>query len=328
MVHKDVCILGEGAFGTAIAMLLAHNGYTVRLWCYDAAVAQVIKEKHVNERYFPGVTLSSRIEPTTNINQALTDVRWVFEAIPVKYLRSVLIQVKPYFQHNQVWVILSKGIEQDSLLLPSQIVDNVFTVPIQKAVVTGPSFAHEVAQKQITAVALSSTDHVIAHELHTVLANDYFHLYITPDIIGVQIGAALKNVIALGIGMLDGAQYGDNPKAFFFTKGLQEIAHISVMLGGHQETIYGLAGVGDLVLTSLGKSSRNLEIGRRLGKGEKLETIIQKIGSIPEGINTVVAFYQLLQKYSIQAPLCQGIYELIFGTQTIETVLKQLFNKS
>lgn len=324
---KTVCILGEGAWGTAVATLLAHNGFKVRLWCYDAAVAQTIKEKQVNDRYLPGIQLSKHIEAITDLSQATCGVRWIFEAIPIKYLRSVLEKAKPCFVPEQVWVVLSKGIEQDSLLLPTQILDDVFKTTVQKAIFAGPSFADEVARKQITAVSVAATDCTLAHELQVMLANDYFRPYFSTDIIGVQIGAALKNVITLGVGILDGAGYGDNPKAFFITRGLKEMAHVSMLLGGKEETIYGLAGVGDLVLTSLGKLSRNLEVGRRLGNGEALDTIIQKTGYIPEGINTVIAVNQLMQKKGTMLPLCHGIYAIIQGKQKVQQLFEQLLRE-
>ncbi len=320
-------MIGEGAWGTAVATVLAENGYIVKLWCQDPKVADTIKKKRVNERYLPNIKLGEKIQPITDLKAATCDVAWVFEAIPVKFLRSVLEQAKDCFSQDQVWVVLSKGIEQNSLLLPTQMIDEVFGAKTKKAVFAGPSFAKEVATKQITAVSIAASDCTIGLQLRQLLANNYFRPYVTTDMIGVQVGAALKNVITLGIGLLDGAGYHDNAKAFFLTRGLNEMAQIAVGLGGKQETLYGLSGVGDLVLTSMGKLSRNLQVGRNLGKGETLSTILQQTGYVPEGINTVKSVCQLAKKLEIDAYVCRGIYEIIFEGKSVQSMLEELMQQ-
>jgi len=321
---KSVCMIGEGAWGTAVATLLVHNGYTVKLWCHDASVVDTIKQTRENKRYLPGIMLDEKIEPTAQLDEAVCGVQYVFEAIPITYLRSVLQDAKPCFSQEQIWVVLSKGIEQDTLLLPTQILDDVFGTDVQKAMFAGPSFAHDVASKQITAVTIGTPDCAFGSELQKMLANEYFRPYFSTDMIGVQVGSALKNVITLGIGMLDGAGYTDNPKAFLFARGLHEIVQLAQTLGGKQETIYGLSGVGDLVLTAMGKLSKNLEVGRRLGAGQSLDEILEQTGYIPEGINTVKAVNQLIAKHKLPLPICQGIYEVIFESQSLEAMLKKL----
>lgn len=324
---KRVCVIGEGAWGTAVATLLAANGYAVNLWCHDADVCQTIATQHKNERYLPGIQLSEKIEPTIDLTQAVCDVTWIFEAIPVKFLRSVLEQARTCFDPQQVWVILSKGIEQKTLMFPSQMVDAVFDHAVNKAIFAGPSFAHDLANKQITAVTIAATDCAIGLALQQMLANDYFRPYISLDMIGVQVGAALKNVIALGIGILDGAGFTDNAKAFIFTRGLHEMVKLARALGGKQETLYGLSGVGDLVLTSMGKLSRNLAVGRRLGQGDDVNTILRETGYIPEGINTVQSVHQLLQKNGLDLPICDGIYQIIFEHKPLHEVITALMQR-
>jgi len=291
---KRVTVIGEGAWGTAVATLLATNGYQVILWCHDKEVAEIIKNKKYNERYLPDIKLSDNIQSTTDLSEALIDVDWVFEAIPVVFLRSLLLQALPWISTDQRWVVLSKGIEQKTLLLPTQIIDDVFNKKVKKAVFAGPSFAYEVATKQITAVTVAAPDCSIGQELQQLLANDFFRPYISLDLIGVQAGAALKNVITLGIGLLDGAGYNDNTKAFFMTRGFHEIVQLACAMGGKAETVYGLSGFGDLVLTSMGKRSRNLEVGQRLGRGEQLATILDQTGYTPEGVNSVASMCQLI----------------------------------
>ena len=326
-MSKQVGILGEGAWGTAIATVLARNGYIVKLWCYHASVAEQITKTGINEQFLPGIKLSKSIIPVTRIEDVVCGSELIFEAIPVKYLRDVITKARNCFTDAQTWIVLSKGIENKTLLLPSQIIDDVFQKKVKQAIVAGPSFAMDVAKEQITAVALASSDCAIAQHIQSVLANNYFRPYITTDTIGVQIGAALKNVITLAIGMLDGAGYTDNTKAFIFTRGLHEISTLIPVLGGKQETAYGLSGIGDVVLSAFGKLSKNLEVGKRLGHREKLDTILQETGYIPEGINTVQSLHELLQIKMLDLPICQGVYEIIFKDVPIASFLKKLMNK-
>lgn len=321
---KHIAMIGEGAWGTAVATLLAHNGFQVRMWCHHTELVDAINTTHRNERFLPGIILDKKIKAVATIDEAVCDAQWIFQAIPVKFLRSVLQQAVPCVRSDQIWVVLSKGIEQNSLLFPSQIMDEVFTTHVATAIFAGPSFAIDVAQKKITAICVAATDCDIGTSLQKIVANEYFRPYITTDIIGVQTGAALKNVIALGIGILDGAGYTDNTKAFLLTRGLYEMAHIAQVLGGNQQTIYGLAGVGDLVLTSMGSASRNVAVGQQLAKGQSLDTILRETGHIPEGINTVQAVYQLMKKHDIVLPICKGIYEVIFNKKSVQDFLKTL----
>jgi glycerol-3-phosphate dehydrogenase (NAD(P)+) len=322
-----VCILGEGAWGTSIATLLAHNGLKIKLWCYDPAVAQTIKKTRFNERYLPNIYLDPAIEPHTYLKEALENVEIIFEAIPVKFLRSVVEQGKPFVSKKCLWVILSKGIEQNTLLFPTEIVENVLGYELKKAVLVGPSFAREVAEKKITAVTLAAQDCEVGLFLQSLLANEYFRPYLSLDLIGVQVGAALKNVIALAIGMLDGAGFSENAAAFIFARGFHEIVQIAQALGSKADTLYGLSGIGDLVLTAMGSMSKNREVGKRLGQGESLESILHKTGYIPEGINTVQAVYQIMLKKNLDLPVCQGIYEIIKQQKTISEFLEELMTR-
>jgi glycerol-3-phosphate dehydrogenase (NAD(P)+) len=322
MKNKEVALLGAGAWGTAIAQLLAHNGYTVRLWCHDPDVAEAIARDGENKKYLPGILLDEKIIPTTDLAQAICGVRLIFEAIPVAYLRGVLEHARACATEDQVWVVLSKGIENKTLLFPTQIIDEVFHLPIKKAVFAGPSFAREVAEGAITGVAIGATDGDLGQELQQMLTNEYFRAYTTTDVMGVQVGAALKNVISIGIGILEGAGYGDNPKAFLLTCGLQEMVQLAQAMGGKQETLYGFSGVGDLILTSMGKGSRNREVGRRIGQGESLDAIFSGIAWVAEGINTLKSVVDLAQKHTVQVPICSGVYDVVFGRATVADMMQ------
>lgn len=324
---KKITILGEGAWGTAVATLLAHNGYAVKLWCYHANLVDQINTTRYNERYLPGIQLSKHITAVASLEEALFEAEWVFEAIPVKYLRSILEKVKPYYHATQRWVALSKGIEQDTLYVPTELIADVLGSAVQQSVLAGPSFARDLALKTITAVTIAAPDCEHAKELQHLLANDYFRPYISTDMIGVQAGAALKNVVAIGIGMLDGAGHTDNAKAFVLTRGLYEMAELAMKLGGRQETVYGLSGIGDLALTAMGSLSRNLEVGKKLGQGQSLETILNETGYTPEGINTVASVHELMRKYDVQLSICSGIYEVVFEKKSLQHMLQELMRQ-
>ncbi len=318
-----ISVLGEGAWGTAIAKLLAHNGYSVTLWCYDGAVCETIEKKRVNERYLPGVILSDRITPTIDMQRAVESVDLIFEAIPVKFLSNVLRSAAPYYSNQQYWIVLSKGIEQGSLQLPTEIVDAVFHDTVHKAVVVGPSFAHELANEQMTALMIASENRVVAKQIQKVMEASYCKTFISDDVCGVQLCAALKNVMALCIGMIDGAQFGENARAYIFTRGLQEIVELCVAYGGSIDTAYGLAGIGDLVLTAMSNASKNHKVGVLLGQGLPLEDIIQRFGAVPEGINTSQSIHELAQRKNMNMPILNGIYRMLFEKLPLQVFLQQ-----
>lgn len=317
-------MLGGGAWGTAMASLLAENGYTVYLWCYEQDVTNCIAHKHVNERYLPDIKLSPLIIPTTDLKDVFTQVQIVFQAIPVAHMRAVFELVKPYVGAQHRFVVLSKGLEQDTLMLPSQIIADVLGSKLCIAGVAGPSFAHDVALKSVTALSVASSCPDFVHEIQKLIENNYCRTYSCTDLIGVQCGGAFKNVLALGIGILDGAECTDNTKAFVFTHGLAEMALCAQALGGKKETLYGLSGVGDLVLTSMGHLSRNAYLGKCLGKGKSIEEVVQELGTVPEGVNTVQSVYQLAQRHHLDLPVFDGIHAMVQGSKSVKEFLQGL----
>ncbi len=320
---KRVAVVGEGAWGTAVAMLLADNGFLVNLWCQDPAVAHSIKQKRINERYFPDFKIPETIIPVTDLSSAVDGVTYIFEAIPVKYMRPVFSLMRPHIRKDHVVIILSKGIENNSLLFPTELVNEVIGFQVEQAVLAGPSFAKEIAERRTTAVTLAASCD-LALKIQHMLANNYFRPYITTDIVGVQVGAALKNVMSLGVGMADGAGLSENTKAFLVTRGLAEMAQLAVVLGAKQETIYGLSGVGDLILSSMGTLGRNVALGRQLGQGKTIAELEKVIDVIPESINTVISLEQLLQQRKLDLPVCRGIYQVVAGHKKITDVVAEL----
>ena len=314
---KKIAVLGAGAWGTAISTVLADNGHTVLLWSHESSVIEDISKNRVNSTYLPTVTLSKNIRAVSSLEEVLSNTEWVFEAVPVKYLRSVLEQCIPFYKNNQNWIVLSKGIESESLLLPTEIIDDVFQSTVMKAVVSGPSFAKDLSQKQHTGVS-SGSDHVsILNELDIILSTNYLTLFHSQDVKGIQLVAAVKNVIALGVGILDGADYADNTKILFVMNMLSECELLLERVGGKKSTLYGFAGIGDIMLTALGKESKNLSLGKKVGQGHLLNDIENEVGALPEGINTLNSIITLIKKYNLSSPILISIYDVLYGKISI-----------
>jgi glycerol-3-phosphate dehydrogenase (NAD(P)+) len=320
-MSRGVTILGAGAFGTAIATLLSNNGYKVILWCYESEVAKEIQELKENRTYFPGIKLDKNIFATRNLKEALSENKWVFQAIPVTFLRSILQKVKLYVRQDHIFVSLSKGIENDTFLFPTQVIQEVLGKKVRVAVMAGPTFATELAQKYYTAATVSASDEYVEKNLTLLLLSSYFKPEISNDFIGVQVGGAIKNVIALAVGLVS---HSLNTMTVILTKGLGEIALMAKHVGGNVETVYGLSGFGDLVLTATGSMSKNLAMGRLLGSGKTLKEVQGKLNVLPEGINTVKSIYQLIGQYNLKMPICKATYDIIFNGKPISQLYTNL----
>lgn len=324
---NTVTVLGDGAWGTAMATVLAARGHRVVLWCYDRSIAASIAQTRINERYLPGIKLDQLIEPTDDLLYACGQSTFIFEAVPVAFLRHVLEQVRTSVSEKHSWVVLSKGLEQETLLLPTQIIDDVLGRQVAKIVLSGPSFSRDVALKRPTGVVVAAERKGMNETISHLVTTDYFRVYGSNDPIGVQLGGALKNVIALGIGILDGAGYTDNARALVLTHGLHDMVSCAHALGGRAETMYGLAGLGDVILTAMGNVSRNVQLGKRLGKGELLDTIAKdRSGALPEGVNTVVSAYQLCKRHGLHLPVLEGIYQLVMGSTNVHRFVSFLLD--
>lgn len=325
---KQITILGDGAFGTAFATLLAHNGHKVTLWCHNPTVAADIQTNHSNSKYLPNIKLSKNITATTDLPEALRNTI-IFEAIPVKFMRSVVEQCKPNVTAEHRWIVLSKGIEQNNLLLPTQIIQDILGQKQRCAVIAGPSYADDLARQQPTGVNVAAEDAAFTQELVQLLQNDYFKLTPEKDMLSIQLMSAVKNVIAIGIGMLEGAGYSNNTQALFLMRMLAESKQLLATLNFDTNVIVSFAGIGDIVLTAFGKKagapgSRNHAVGVMLGQGKTLDTILQETGFIPEGVNTLQSLQQLAQKKNLTLPLCNAMHEVVFEKKNLETLIKKL----
>jgi len=322
-----VTVLGAGAWGTAVATLLAANRHDVMLWCYEQDVVDQINKERTN-RYLADISLAPNIHATADLVEAINHSSIIFEAIPVPFLRKTLLSVREKAPHSALWVLLSKGLEQETLLPPSGIIDDLFGKTVRTVVVSGPNFAKDLALQAPTATTVASRRPEWSAEVSNLLSNHYFSTYFSSDPLGAQVGGALKNVITIAIGMLRGAAYRDNTCSFVFTRGLREMAEIARHWAAKRETVYGLSGVGDLVLTATGSLSRNFKLGKLIGEGKSLSEIEQHLPVLPEGANTVQSVKQLMERSGLNLPVCQGVYDTLYTDQSVKDFVERLMKQS
>ncbi|MCR5813499.1 MAG: NAD(P)-dependent glycerol-3-phosphate dehydrogenase [Desulfovibrio sp.] len=318
-----ITIAGGGSWGTALAHLMACAGHKPRLWLRDAALAESCNSRHENTRYLPGFPLHEALVATTDPSALSASI--LILAIPCQHLRDWLLRYQSYFHKEAIFCNAAKGIEIQSLKLCSEIVnDSLKTVSPRYAVLSGPSFAKEVLQGLPTAVVLAAQDVALGRQLRDLFSTAVFRFYSSSDVIGVELGGALKNVMAIAAGVCDGLGLGHNSRAALITRGLAEIRRFGAACGAQAATFMGLSGLGDLTLTCTGDLSRNRQVGLRLGRGEKLPEIVQSLGAVAEGVATTKAAHNLAQKLGVDAPLTEAVYEILYGQKRAETVLRDL----
>ena len=326
---KKVAILGAGSWGTALAMVLEENGHDVRIWSHKAKQADEINFKHTNKFYLPAVVLADSIKATHHIEEAIKDVDVIVFVVPTKAIREVAKKVVPFLTKPTVIVHASKGLEQESHKRISEILEEEIPESKRQAVValSGPSHAEEVALKDLTTITAASTNEDASKVVQELFMNDYFRIYTNDDIIGVELGAALKNIIAVGAGALQGLGYGDNAKAALMTRGLAEISRLGVAFGADSITFLGLSGVGDLIVTCTSTHSRNWRAGHMLGKGNSLKEVLESMGMVVEGIATTKAAYELAQEKGIEMPITAAIYEVLYNGANVEDIIVSLMQR-
>lgn len=312
---ENVAVIGAGSWGTALAMVLADNGHTVRLWGHNPAQIEEINLVHTNRKYLPEISLPELIIGYTDIKETLEDVDTIVLAVPTKAIREVLQKIVEFRTEPLVIVHVSKGIEPDTLLRISEMIEEEMPAHLIKDVVvlSGPSHAEEVSLRHPTTVTVSSKNMDSAEKIQDLFINQNFRVYTNPDLIGVEIGGALKNIIALAAGISDGLGYGDNAKAALITRGLAEIARLGVKMGASPLTFSGLTGIGDLIVTCTSVHSRNWRAGNMLGKGQKLEEVLENMGMVVEGVRTTKAAHQLAGKYYVRMPITDALYNVLFN---------------
>ena len=323
---NKLSVLGAGAWGTALANIAANNGKRVTLWVREKELVDDIRDKRRNTLFLPDVALSGNIAPTNDLTQAVTDTEAVLMVIPAQYLRATCHALRPVWPAGLPAVICAKGIEQKTGALLSEMLAEELP-QAQIAVLSGPTFAEEAAEGKPTALTLACADEKIGKELVETLGTPTFRPYYSPDLIGVQIGGAVKNVMAIAAGIIAGKQAGDNARAAMITRGLAEIARLAVALGGQAQTLTGLSGLGDLVLTANSTQSRNFTVGLELGKGRPLSEILAGKNTVAEGVFTAEAVLERAAKVHVEMPICEGLMKILNGEASVDSVIQSLLTR-
>ena len=306
-------VVGAGSWGTAIAHLLSRNGHQVRLWSYEEEVARSIREAGENQTYLPGVALPPDIQVSDNLADVVPGAELIVSVSPAQFVGRVMSQAAAHVESDAVLVSASKGIEIESLRCMDQVLGEILpeTVAQRFVVLSGPSFATEVSRGQPTAVVAASISSDARVAVQRVFGSPTFRVYTNPDVVGVELAGALKNVIALAAGVCAGLGFGHNTQAALITRGLAEITRLGVAMGAQTSTFYGLAGIGDLVLTCTGELSRNRSVGARLGRGDTLDTILSEMKSVAEGVRTTPAAHALARRFDVEMPIVAQTYAIL-----------------
>jgi glycerol-3-phosphate dehydrogenase (NAD(P)+) len=322
-------VIGAGAWGTALANLLAGKGYEVALWAFEKEVCSDILESRENKVFLPGVQLSEKLTPSNDLNQVASGTDMLLLAVPSHVFRSVAVRVVHHPTEKSLLVSAAKGIENETHLTMSGILQQLLPPRLhgQIAVLSGPSFAKEVAKRIPTAVTVAAHVPQVAQQVQATFATPYFRVYTSYDVVGAELGGALKNVMAIAAGISDGLGLGYNTRAALITRGIAEIRRLATRLGAHPQTFMGLAGIGDLVLTCTGKLSRNWTVGYRLGQGMKLEAILSETRTVAEGVRTTKSVYNLSRMIGVEMPIAEQIYRMLYEELNPKEALQALMNR-
>lgn len=327
-----VSIIGTGSWGTALAKVLSENGHEVTMWGRKQTTVDDINEQHMNASYLPGISLPANIQATSSLAESILDAHVILLVIPTNAIRAVAIRInellKAQSASRPIIVHASKGLEMTSELRISQVIEQAMDRDHYEALVvlSGPSHAEGVARRDVTTLTAASYSLEAAKVVQQAFMNAYFRVYTNSDVIGVELGGALKNIIAVGAGIIDGLDYGDNAKAALITRGLAEISRLGVAMGADPLTFIGLSGVGDLIVTCTSSHSRNFQAGRLIAKGYSVEEVNQAINMVVEGILTVKVAYQLAKGHHIDMPITEMLYRALYQDKgiTVQVAIEEL----
>lgn len=322
---KNIAVIGAGGWGLALGLLLNEKGNTISIWCYDESEKNDILKYRENKRCLPGIKLPLEISFTASMEEALEGKEIVIVAVPSKAIRTTAERMKGLISSDAVIVNVSKGIEDGTLLRLSEVIEEV--LPNTVVALSGPSHAEEVARHIPTTVVVSGRDMQAAETIQDVFMTRYFRIYTNEDLVGVELGGALKNVIALAAGTVEGIGYGDNTKAALITRGIAEMTRLGVAMGGSPSTFAGLSGIGDLIVTCTSGHSRNRRAGELLGRGYTVDEALQKVNMVVEGVPTTKAGHALMIKYDIEMPILNAIYETLFEGKSVQEAITDLMQR-
>ncbi len=326
--NPKIGVVGGGSWGTALADLLAGKGYQVDLWVYEPEVARGINAERENRLFLPEIILEKNICASNDLAHVVSGKDLVLMVVPSHEMRRVAGLAQPHVPEGAIVVTASKGIEIGTHLTMTGILSEILPHKSRLAALSGPSFAIEVAQKMPTVVAAAASDIEIANAVQTIFAAPYFRVYTNTDLIGVELGGAIKNVVAIASGIVDGLGLGLNSRAALITRGLTEIRRLGIRLGANPHTFAGLAGVGDLILTCTGTLSRNHTVGKMIGEGKKLSDILREMRMVAEGVKTSKSVYNLSRKLNVEMPIAQSVYAILYDDLEPKAAVHQLMTRS
>ena len=316
-------ILGAGSWGTALAILLHDNGHDVTVWSIHEKEVEMLNTTRRHESKLPGIEIPEGILFTTDMKESMSDKDVCVLAVPSPFIRSTCQKMKAYVRAGQIIVNVAKGIEESTLYTLTDIIEE--EMPYADAcVLSGPSHAEEVSRRLPTTCVVSARTRKTAEYLQSVFVSPVFRVYISPDMLGIELGGALKNVIALAAGTADGLGYGDNTKAALITRGIAEIARLGIKMGGKPETFYGLTGIGDLIVTCASVHSRNRKAGYLMGKGYTMQEAMDEVQMVVEGVYSAKAALTLAQKYQVEMPIVEQVNKVLFENKNAEEAVKEL----
>jgi glycerol-3-phosphate dehydrogenase (NAD(P)+) len=321
-----ITVIGAGSWGTTLACLLSDKSFDVTLWVHEKGLADEIGKSRVNSAYLPDITLPDNIRVTNSLGDALSKARYIVNAVPSQYTRAVFKEALSYIPVETTIVSVSKGIERGTLSTVSTILREHTSNPV--AVLSGPSFAKEVIKKLPTAVTLATEDKNTGLFLQEIFNTNSFRVYTHDDLLGAELGGALKNVMAIAAGISDSLSLGNNARATLITRGLVEMTRLGMAMGAKERTFSGLSGIGDLVLTCSSPLSRNYTVGEKLGQGFKLRDILTQMRSVAEGVATAESAYELSEKYNIEMPIVEQVYKVLYEDKDPAHAVKDLLDRS
>ncbi|PNZ35947.1 NAD(P)H-dependent glycerol-3-phosphate dehydrogenase [Staphylococcus lutrae] len=326
----NISVFGTGSFGTALANVLAENGHNTLMWGKTAATVNEINHEHTNCNYLKGVQLNSTIQATTDIQEVIHHADIFVIALPTKAIREVMLQVNQHLTSKKTLIHVTKGIENETFKRVSEMLADSISPEYNAGigVLSGPSHAEEVVIKQPTTVSAASEHAEIRQLIQDLFMTDYLRVYTNEDLIGVELGGALKNIIAIASGVIAGMGFGDNAKAALMTRGLAEITRLGVRLGADPITFQGLGGIGDLIVTCTSTHSRNYSLGYQLGKGKSLSDIMNHMNMVAEGVYTTKSVYHLSKKMKVEMPITEALYHVLFEGEPVENAVKALMGRT
>lgn len=323
---SGVSVVGDGGWGTTLAILLSQKGYKVTLWGAFPDYIEILRSKRMNSKFLPGIHIPQEIAITPSLDEAVTGKDMIVLAVPSQYMRGVLSKISPDKISGIPLVSVTKGIENGTLKRMSEVIYELLG-DVQLATLSGPTIAHEVALKIPTTIVASAEDIKLAKEVQDVFMTDYFRVYSSTDVIGSEIGGSLKNVIAIAAGISDGLGFGTNAKSALLTRGLVEMVRLGAAMGAKKETFYGLSGLGDLATTCISQYSRNRHFGEEIGKGKKSKDIIKESEMVVEGVATTQSARDLSKRYKIEMPITAEIYKVIYENKDPKKAVYDLMTR-